>query len=94
MFEQSSSVFWIEDAARDMKRPTFPKKCFRETIYLPFEMIELPAPIDYDEILTAYYGDWRTPVNDGQTRLGFVYSADIPWREFLSRIDKEKLLSK
>ena len=94
LFEQSSSVFWIEDSARNMNRPAFPKRCFRETIYLPFEMIELPAPIGYDEILTAYYGNWRTPVNDGGKRLGLVHSTDIPYREFLSRIDKEKFLSK
>ena len=92
LFEQSSSVFWIEDSCRDMKRPTFPKKCFSETIYLPFETVELPAPIGYDEILTAYYGDWRTPVNDGQNRIGLVHSADIPYKEFLSRIDVKLLL--
>ena len=32
---------------------------FDETIYLPFHMLELPAPSHYDEMLTQYYGNWR-----------------------------------
>ena len=93
-FEQSSAVFWIEDTVRDMRRPTFRKSWFRETIYLPFETVELPAPKMFDEILTSYYGDWRTPVRDGQNRLGVIYSADIPWREFLQHIDLKLLFEK
>ena len=77
-----------------MSRSTFKKEWFNETIYLPFEMTELPVPIGYDEILTTYYGDWRTPVNDGQKRLGLVHSADIPWREFSNRIDMKNYLPK
>lgn len=32
------------------------------TEYLPFENMMLPVPGNYDAVLTAMYGDWRTPV--------------------------------
>lgn len=33
---------------------------FEETLRLPFEGVKLPAPSQFDEVLSAYYGDWRT----------------------------------
>lgn len=44
---------------------TYPKavyktEWFEDTLRLPFEDIELPAPARFDEVLSAYYGDWRT----------------------------------
>lgn len=70
-------------------RETLPqqKSYYDKTIYLPFETIELPAPIDYDKILACWYGDWRTPVIDRGSKLGFVHSADIPYREFLQQVN-------
>ena len=94
LFNQSSNVAWIEDTARDMQRYSNPKSWFRETIYLPFETIELPAPVDYEKILTSFYGDWHTPINDFNRRLGIFHSADIPWREFLQRVDSDLMFPK
>lgn len=34
---------------------------FEETVMLPFENTELPAPKDYEEYLTCFYGDYMTP---------------------------------
>lgn len=39
------------------KTSTKLKDWYRETIYLPFEDIKLPAPIDYDKVLRKQYGD-------------------------------------
>ncbi len=93
LFNQSSKVAWIQDSINEKANP-FDKEWFRETVYLPFETIELPVPVDCDKILTSFYGDWRTPVNDGNIRLGNFHSADIPWREFLQRVDFELMLPK
>ena len=38
------------------------REYFDETVYLPFEMLSLPAPAGYERMLTQYYGDWQTPV--------------------------------
>ena len=35
------------------------RSLWNETIYLPFEEISLPAPKDFDKVLTSLYGDWH-----------------------------------
>ncbi|MBQ7454576.1 MAG: LicD family protein [Selenomonadaceae bacterium] len=91
VFDESDSVAWIEDELKKIGAP-FKKDWFNETIYLPFETIELPAPANYDEVLTATYGDWRTPVRQEILYIGLTYSPDIPWREFMKQIDMEIIL--
>ena len=93
LFNQSSNVAWIQNTM-DKECDSFKKDFFRETVYLPFENVELPAPIDYENFLTARYGDWRTPLNDGQNKIGFVHSADIPWRKFLAQVNLDLYLQK
>ncbi len=93
LWRQSSIIAWIQDTLNKVGK-TFEKKWFDETIYLPFETIELPAPKRFDEILTAYYGDWRTPLKDDQNRKGNIYSADIPYKEFLAHFDIYNLIKK
>ena len=92
VFDYSSTVNWIEKYCRDMTVAPYKKIWYRETIYLPFETIELPAPIDYEKILTTYYGDWHKPVVERVSKLGLIYSVDIPYKEFLQRIDLELML--
>lgn len=89
VFEYSANVDWIEQFVRKEKLMPQPKSCFRETIYLPFETIELPAPVGYEEILTRCFDDWRKPVIDRRGKLGLIHSADIPYKEFLRHIDLE-----
>ena len=56
-------------------------KDFRDVTYLPFEKVELPAPIGYESVLTDFYGDWRSP------RMYWPHvtdcSTDISWEEYL-----------
>lgn len=93
LFNQSTAVAWIENMQKKEGTP-FQKAWFRKTVYLPFETVKLPAPIDYEKVLTARYGDWRTPFNDGQNKVGFISSADIPYREFFAQADIDLFLPK
>lgn len=43
-----------------------PKKCYEQTVELPFENIRIPAPINYHEILVKEYGDYMKPVRDAE----------------------------
>lgn len=38
----------------------FPKRCYEQIRSYPFEDMMLPAPRDYDRILSQMYGDYRT----------------------------------
>ena len=42
-------------------REMFPKAIYDETAEYPFEDMTLPAPKDYDAVLTQMYGDYMTP---------------------------------
>ena len=37
------------------------KEVFDSTVLVPFEGKEYPAPVGYDRLLTAYFGDYMTP---------------------------------
>lgn len=68
------------------------KAWYRETIYLPFESIQIPAPVDYDLVLRTIYGDWHEFVYDQKKRLGVIHSADVPYKECLRHLNADMIL--
>ena len=62
---------------------------WRKLIGLPFEKIVLPAPIAYDEVLKAHYGNWHEMYI---THSHFAdYSADIKYDDYFKEIAPEIL---
>jgi len=62
----------------------YPKSCFDETLYVPFENTVIPVPAGYDIILRKYYGDYMVPVhkkNNHEDRITF--DTDKPYTEYL-----------
>lgn len=59
---------------------------FEETIYLPFEKIELPVPVGYENTLTASYGNWHEMVKYPAHILD--YSVDISSEEYFKAVLK------
>lgn len=55
---------------------------FKQTVYLPFEKIELPCPIGYENILKKTYGDWRKQVISQSHAT--IYSADFSYRHYFA----------
>lgn len=86
LFDKSSAITWIGYVMDGIQR-TYTKEMFRETLYLPFETIKMPVPVDYEKILTELYGDWHKFVYDHTFRIGSVHSPDIPYKEFLEKVD-------
>ena len=56
----------------------------RELIELPFELLELPAPINYDGFLTSRFGDWHELIMR-QSHVPFS-SVDIPYKKFFEQM--------
>lgn len=52
--------FWCVGQSAKLK-----KEWYNETIYLPFENIQIPAPKEYDKVLRALYGDYEKPARAG-----------------------------
>lgn len=56
---------------------------FDETVMLPFENRFLPCPVGYEELLTAQYGDWRTPVIGTSLHEGSEVILNKPYKEVI-----------
>lgn len=48
------------------------KEWYNETVFLPFEVCKIAVPKNFHEILTSYYGDYKTPVK-------FTQAHDYPF---------------
>ena len=56
------------------------RKDFDGVTYLPFEKIEVPAPKNYDGVLSTFYGDWHKLIMT-HTHVA-TYSADISYADY------------
>lgn len=62
--------------------------CFREdwiknTVLMPFEMLEVPVPIDFKDALTAQYGDWHKLVKGASLHGNVLFDTDRSYKEVL-----------
>lgn len=62
-------------------------KWFEQSVEFPFEMLSVSVPVCYDEIMTHFFGDWRTPVVQQSTHGGVIFDVDIPYQYYLQNND-------
>ncbi len=60
---------------------------YRETVYLDFESTKIPAPIDYEKVLDAEFGDWHTFIRASALHATQYLSADISYEEIKAKIN-------
>ena len=61
---------------------------------MPFEDIQMPVPIGYDEILRNQYGDYMTPIKDSSCHDAFknvIYDVHHSYTEY-EQYSNEELL--
>ena len=68
---------------KDRRRRVWERSWFDTTVMLPFEMMEIPAPGGYLELLDRFYGDWKTPVRGTATHGGVIYDTSRSYKEYL-----------
>lgn len=56
---------------------------FKETIYVPFEMLTIPVSAEYDMIMTKFFGDWRTPSHNSNAHGNVLFDADKPYSFYI-----------
>ena len=59
------------------------KAWYADIIELPFESFSIPVPAEYAQVLTEDFGDWHKFVRGTTLHEGIVFSADIPYQEYL-----------
>lgn len=66
------------------------KEWIADTIYMPFEDIEIPVPVGYKQILTMYYGTtYMCPVHSPTLHGSVIFDPDIPYKQALTILRKE-----
>lgn len=87
-FLPSGFVGQVRGHCMTKNKLSYALKNFDETIYLPFELMEVPAPKGYEDCLTAQYGDWHTPkVFKSHVK---TFSADISYAEYFRTVKPEE----
>ena len=73
----------------------WPVEVFRETVMLPFEDTEIPAPVGYDQMLTMASGDYMElpPLEARVEKHEDFMSADIPYTQALQMLARGELAS-
>lgn len=57
---------------------------FKEIVYLPFEKMNIPAPVGFEDCLTAKFGNWHKLVVNRSHAL--AHSADFSYKDFFENI--------
>lgn len=85
--EQSKRVnYLIEEMYPDeVSCKSVEKDWFHDIIYLPFEHLQIPAPAEYDKILTQCYGNYHQFVQGGSAHEDIVLEPDIPYKEYFMK---------
>ena len=74
---------WVGIVALGEERFVWKESDITDTIPMRFEMIEVPVPVNYDNLLQKTYGDWRTPVKGGSVHGGVFFDPDKSYKEYL-----------
>lgn len=82
-FTPTPYVAEIKYHSMNNKKILYATKDFEDVVYLPFEEIEIPAPVGYKDALAACYGDWRKIViNYAHSH---EWSTDISYKEYFAK---------
>lgn len=76
----------------ELERYLRDKHWYDETMYLPFEDIQMPVLKDFDKILTLQYGDYMKPVKAPTMHGGFeALDTEHSFTELLPAIKKKHI---
>lgn len=103
IFSQFEKLYSEYDCELDYKKlscPTFylsqvfnirrERDWYSETILMPFEDIQMPVPIGYDEILKNQYGDYMTPVKAPNMHGTTIFDTDRSYKDVLQDLKSHK----
>lgn len=79
LFDQISQMYTIDEsesmacyAVWLLNRKERPLSLYEKTVRLPFEMIDIPMPAGYQQVLEGAFGNWCVPVK-GTTTHGYPF---------------------
>lgn len=81
-------------AASRYEKNIFPRRWFEQTVELPFEGLSVPVAAEYDAMLTAIYGDYRTEPPEEEKRCkvhGVIVDPERSYEQYLDRQKQMKV---
>ena len=84
-FGETEEVSYIMDDIVHTSYKSMKKEWFQNTVYLPFEHIQIPVPAEYDKILTRCYGNYHEYVQGGSAHQNIILEPDFPYKEYFSK---------
>lgn len=81
-FGKSENINLITDEITN-DSPSKNREYYREIVYLPFENIYVPAPKEYEKILSLQYGNWHEYVQGGSDHEGILLDPDTPYTNYM-----------
>lgn len=72
---------YVGEISLHLRMHIFNRKLFEKTLYMPFEDMEIPVPVGYDEILRLNYGDYMTPVKAPSGHGNFLFDTERSYRD-------------
>ena len=65
----------------------FNKNWYEETIYLPFDGMDMPCPLNYDAVLKSMYGNsYMTPIPNLAVHGDVIVDLDRPYKEVVKEL--------
>ena len=62
------------------------KRYYEETIMLPFHDMQIPAPKEYDLLLTDLFGDYLKPVKGTQSHSNIIIDCERSYKEVMAEL--------
>lgn len=83
-YDDTSRIGLIMCPTYDLMRNIFSKKDYEETVWLPFETIQIPAPKGWRNVLTTVFGDYMQfpPLDKRGNWHALEFDADTPYKEY------------
>ena len=88
-YDCSEFCMFYQTEVYGMRRNIILKKWIEETVWVPFENIQVRVPKYYHEYLTHIYGDYMTPPPDDKKDDGHI----IKYLDFEKRLSREEILA-
>lgn len=81
-FDKTTRLNYIMDELCPSNYKNVEKSWFKDTVYLPFENMLVPAPSEYDKVLRQCYGDYHEFVHGGSSHQNIILDAEISYKEY------------
>lgn len=57
---------------------------------MPFETLQVPVSVHYDQIMGKFYGDWRTPIRQETTHGGVIFDVHRSYVEYFEECEEQR----